>query len=110
VWAQRSLVFRMLVPSIFFAAQHLVDGRIGPINFTYLVTLRIILSAAYALTGNIWLGVGLHTGYFLSSVALSGLWHMGAVVAVSGRPLVPIWIVDVLLLAIAIGTLIVLSQ
>ena len=102
LWRHRSLAFRMFVPSIFFAAQHLIDEPFDFARFIYLVSLGVVFSAAYALTGNIWLGVGLHTGYLLASISLSGLWHMGAIVAVSGQPILPVWALDLFLSTVAI--------
>lgn len=103
LWRHRSLAFRMFVPSLFFAAQHLVAEPFDLARFVYLISLGVVLSAAFALTGNIWLGVGFHTGYFLASVSLSGLWHMGAIVAISGRPILPVWVLDVILGAVAVA-------
>jgi Type II CAAX prenyl endopeptidase Rce1-like len=103
LWRHTSLAFRMFVPSIFFAAQHLVDEPFNFVRFIYLVSLGVVLSAAYALTSNIWLGVGLHTGYLLASILLSGLWHMGAIVAVRGQPILPVWALDLLLSTLAIA-------
>ncbi len=103
LWRHRSLAFRMFVPSVFFAAQHLVAEPFDLARFVYLISLGVVLSAAYALTGNIWLGVGLHTGYLLASVSLSGLWHMGAIVAISGQPILPVWVLDLFLGAVAVA-------
>lgn len=103
LWRHRSLAFRMFVPSVFFAAQHLIDESFDLARFVYLISLGVVLSAAFALTGNIWLGVGLHTGYLLASVSLSGLWHLGAIVAVRGEPLLPVWVLDLLLGVLAIA-------
>lgn len=110
LWRHRSLAFRMFVPSVFFAAQHLIDEPFDLPRFVYLISLGVLLSAAYALTGNIWLGVGLHTGYLLASVSLSGLWHMGAIVAVRGQPIVPVWVLDLLLGALAVAAFVLLRS
>ena len=62
LWAHRSLIFRLLVPSIFFAAIHLADEQISFERIGILLAAGIIQSLAYALTGNVWFTSGVHTG------------------------------------------------
>ena len=84
LWDHRSLIFRIVVPSIFFAALHLADEQFSLERIVILLLGGIVQSLAYALTGNIWLTSGLHAGANSASFSLSGLWHAGGVVAVVG--------------------------
>lgn len=105
LWAHRPLWFRVIAPTVFFAALHLADeqfsfGRIG-----ILLLAGIVQSLAYALTGNIWLTSGVHAGANAAAFSVSGLWHAGAVVSVTGHPSVPNWVaVAVMLAAFSVAT------
>jgi membrane protease YdiL (CAAX protease family) len=100
LWEHRSLAFRMIVPSIFFVAIHLVSE---PFNFERIGVLfmaGIVLSIAYALTGNVWFASGVHTGANFAGFSISGLWHAGAIVALIGRPTIPYWAPTIIMLAV----------
>lgn len=105
LWEHRSLLFRILIPSLFFAALHLADEQFGFGRFGVLLMAGVIQSLAYALTGNIWLSTGLHVGANLALFSMSGLWHAGAVVSVTGQPSFPNW-VTVLLMLVTFGLLV----
>jgi membrane protease YdiL (CAAX protease family) len=100
LWEHRSLAFRMIVPSIFFVAVHMVSEPFGLERVGILFLVGIILSIAYALTGNIWLASGLHAGANIAGFSVTGLWHAGASVALVGRPTIPYWVADLILLAV----------
>lgn len=91
LWPERSLAFRALVPSLFFAAVHLAGEPFAAGRFAQLVAAGVVQSLAYALTGNVWLASGLHFGGNFGGFFASGLWHAGAVLEVVGRPLAPGW-------------------
>lgn len=92
LWAHRSLLFAILVPSIFFAALHLADEQFNLGRISILLMAGIIHSLAYALTGNVWFTSGLHTGANFALFSISGLWHAGAIVSVVGQPSFPNWL------------------
>jgi membrane protease YdiL (CAAX protease family) len=100
LWAHRSLAFRMIVPSIFFVAIHIVSEQFSRERIGLLFMAGIIQSIAYALTGNIWLASGLHAGANFAGFSVSGLWHAGAIVALIGRPTIPYWVADLFMLAV----------
>jgi membrane protease YdiL (CAAX protease family) len=85
LWEHRSLLFRIIVPSIFFAAIHLADENVSFERFGILLIGGVTHSLAYALTGNIWFASGLHAGANIASFLPTGLWHAGAVVALVGN-------------------------
>lgn len=92
LWQERPLLFRLVVPSIFFAALHLADEQFSFERMAVLLLAGVVQSLAYALTGNIWLTSGVHAGANSASFSLSGLWHAGAVLTVVGRPSYPNWV------------------
>lgn len=92
LWENRSLLFRIVVPSVFFALIHLADEDLSFERVAILFTGGIVQSLAYFLTGNIWFTSGVHTGANAATFALSGLWHAGAVVALAGQPAYPNWL------------------
>lgn len=92
LWEHRSFLFRILVPSIFFALLHLADEGFSFERIAILIIAGIIQSLAYLLTGNIWFASGLHTGANAATFSLTGLWHAGAVVALAGQPAYPNWV------------------
>ncbi len=100
LWEHRSLAFRMLVPSVFFVAIHLVSEDFNLERAGVLFLVGLIQSVAYALTGNIWFASGLHGGANIASFAVTGLWHAGAVVALVGRPTIPYWAPGMIMLAV----------
>ena len=106
LWEHRSLLFRILVPSIFFAAIHLADENISVARIGILVIAGVTHSLAYALTGNIWFASGLHAGANIASFLPTGLWHAGAVVALVGQVPVSNWVMAILMLLILALTLI----
>jgi membrane protease YdiL (CAAX protease family) len=103
LWAHRSLIFRILIPSIFFATLHLADEQFGGLLFYERFIGGVVLSVAYALTGNIWLACGLHTGINYARFSVSGLWHAGAVVTLVGQLYIPLWAADIIWSLIAIA-------
>jgi membrane protease YdiL (CAAX protease family) len=88
LWSERSLWFRLIVPSLVFAALHLADEPFEAHAFATRTLAGVTLSLAYAATGNIWLAAGVHAGMNYSSLWHAGLWHAGSWVALAGRPLV----------------------
>ena len=53
LWERRSLWFRLLVPSVFFAVIHLADEQFSFERFSILLVAAVVQGLAYALTGNI---------------------------------------------------------
>jgi membrane protease YdiL (CAAX protease family) len=100
LWDHRSLAFRMIVPSIFFVAIHLVSEQFSLERAGVLFMVGILQSIAYALTGNIWFASGLHAGANIAGFSVTGLWHAGAVVALVGRPTIPHWASGMIMLAV----------
>lgn len=98
LWENRSLVFRILVPSVFFALIHLADENLSFERIVILFTGGIIQSLAYLLTGNIWFTSGVHTGANAASFSVTGLWHAGAIVALAGQTAFPNWLAVVSML------------
>lgn len=98
LWEHRSLIFRIIVPSVFFAVIHLADEQFGFERVGVLFMAGIVQSIAYDLTGNIWLTSGLHVGANLALFSISGLWHAGAIVSLTGEPTIPNWIMIVIML------------
>jgi membrane protease YdiL (CAAX protease family) len=92
LWDDRSLAFRLVVPSVFFVAIHLLNEEFSFERASVLLMAGLGQGIAYALTGNIWLSAGLHSGANLASFSVTGLWHAGALVALVGRPAVPNWL------------------
>jgi membrane protease YdiL (CAAX protease family) len=103
LWERRSMAFRILVPSIFFAALHLAGEDFGISRVAVLFAGGIMQSFAYVLTGNIWFTSGVHTGANFAAFSVTGLWHAGAVVALTGQPLFPNWIAVLLMLIVCSG-------
>lgn len=100
IWEHRALLFRLIVPSVFFALIHLADENFSFERFAVLIIAGIIQGVAYALTGNVWFASGLHTGANVASFSITGLWHAGAVVSVSGYSTVPNWLTTFLFLVL----------
>ena len=86
LWQHRSLLFRILIPSVIFAFLHLADEDFSFERIIILIIAGIVQSIAYLLTGNIWFASGLHTGANVASFSVTGLWHAGAVFALAGQP------------------------
>jgi CAAX protease family protein len=100
LWENRSLAFRVLVPSVFFALIHLADEDLSFERIAILFVGGVIQSLAYLLTGNIWFSAGIHTGANAASFAVTGLWHAGAVVALAGQAAYPNWLAVVSMLVL----------
>jgi len=100
LWEHRSILFRILFPSVIFALLHLADENFSFERIAVLITAGVTLSLAYLLTGNIWFTSGVHTGANAATFALSGLWHAGAIVALVGQPAYPNWIAGVSMLVV----------
>jgi membrane protease YdiL (CAAX protease family) len=92
IWEHRPLLFRLLVPAVFFAALHLADEQFNIERVGILFAFAVILGLAYALTGNIWLASGFHVGGNIATWSISGLWHAGAVVNIAGHPAYSPWV------------------
>ena len=100
LWERRSHWFRLLVPSVFFAVIHLADEQFSFERFSILLVAAVVQGLAYALTGNIWLTSGVHAGANWAAFSVSGLWHAGAVVSVTGQPSIPNWMSVMLALTV----------
>jgi membrane protease YdiL (CAAX protease family) len=100
IWERRSLLFRLLVPAVFFAALHLADEQFSVERIGVLMAFSVILCLAYALTGNIWLASGFHIGGNIATFSISGLWHAGAVVNIAGQPAYSPWAGVVVMLVV----------
>jgi membrane protease YdiL (CAAX protease family) len=98
LWEHRSLIFRVLIPSLFFAAIHLADEQFSFERIGILIVGGVIQSFAYLLTGNVWFSSGVHAGANFATFSLSGLWHAGAFMRVVGEPAYPNWISVMLML------------
>src|SRR5262249_40498475 len=92
-------VFRVLIPSLFFAVIHLADEEFHAGRIFILMMSGILQSFAYLLTGNIWFTSGVHTGANFAAFSVTGLWHAGGVVALGGMPAYPNWVAVMLLMA-----------
>ena len=102
LWEHRSLLFRILVPSVIFALLHLADESFSFERIAVLIFAGIIQSLAYLLTGNIWFASGMHAGANFASFSVTGLWHAGAIVALTGEPAYSNWTAAATMLAILI--------
>jgi membrane protease YdiL (CAAX protease family) len=102
IWEHRPLLFRLLVPAVFFAALHLADEQFAFQRVAILFAFAVILGLMYALTGNIWLASGFHVGGNIATWSISGLWHAGAVVNIAGQPAYSPW-VGVLVMLVVMG-------
>ncbi len=100
IWQHRSLLFRLLIPSLFFVLIHLVSETFEPERAVILLIAGFVHGLAFALTRNIWLTTGLHWGANVSGFSMSGLWHAGAVVNVAGTPAFPIWVMGLAMMAL----------
>jgi membrane protease YdiL (CAAX protease family) len=109
LWQHRSLLFRIIVPSIFFAAIHFAGEEISLERSGVLLIAGVTHSLAYVLTGNIWLASGLHAGANIASFLPTGLWHAGAAVALVGHVPVSNWIMAMFLLLV-FGVLVLLKS
>jgi membrane protease YdiL (CAAX protease family) len=110
LWEYRSLAFRIMVPAIFFVAIHLVSEQFSFERIGVLLMVGILLSIAYALTGNIWLASGVHTGANVAAYSIGGLWHAGAIVALIGQPTIPYWVPSMIMLAVFSAVLFLLRR
>jgi CAAX protease family protein len=99
LWERRSLAFRLVVPSIFFISIHLANEQFSFERVGVLFMAGLLHGIAYALTGNIWLSSGVHTGANFANYSISGLWHAGAIVALVGQPTIPNWAAAMIMLA-----------
>ena len=100
LWEHRSLFFRLMVPSIFFVALHLPNEPFSFVRIGVLFMMGLLLGIAYAYTGNIWFASGVHMGGNLAAFSVSGLWHAGAIVALTGQPTIPYWAATMIMLAV----------
>lgn len=110
LFGRRSLAFRLLVPSFFFAAVHLAGEPFAAGRFAALVAAGVAQSVAYALTGDVWLAAGLHFGANFGTISAGGLWHAGALLEVVGRPLAPDWASTLTVFAAALAALLLLRR
>lgn len=72
------------VSSLLFALMHALGEVLSPARLIYLCSLGVLLAWAYLASGHIWLGVGLHAGWFWASLLPSGRFHAGAALALQG--------------------------
>lgn len=79
-----SLLVRIALPSLLFAAAHLAvePFRLGAFYTRFLS--GSVFSVAFLLTGNIWLAAGVHTGMNLAVLAGSGRWYFGGLARLEG--------------------------
>jgi len=110
LWQNRSLAFRVIVPSLFFAAVHFAGEPFGVERALTLLAAGVTQSLAYALTGDVWLAAGLHFGANYAGFSASGLWHAGAFAEVAGRPFVPNWLTVALMLIIIVAAFALLKR
>ncbi len=103
LWQNRSLAFRVVVPSLFFAAVHFAGEPFGVERALTLFAAGVTQSLAYALTGDVWLAAGLHFGANYAGFSASGLWHAGAFAEVVARPVVPNWFTVTLMFAVIVA-------
>jgi membrane protease YdiL (CAAX protease family) len=94
LFREKALWIRILLPSVFFAIIHLADERFKFSAFYERTIAGVVLSIAYAISGNIWLASGIHTGMNASIVWTNGAWWVGALVKTTGRAIVPDWALD----------------
>lgn len=106
IWENRALWFRLAAPSLFFALIHLADEQFSFERFMILIMAGILQGIAYALTENVWFASGLHTGANAAAFSVTGLWHAGAIVNVSGYSSIPNWLSVLALLILLSGALI----
>lgn len=69
----------------------------------------IIQSFAYLLTENVWFTSGLHAGANIASFSITGLWHAGALVSISGETVIQNWM-TVSFMLVLIGSIFFLKQ
>jgi membrane protease YdiL (CAAX protease family) len=91
-----SLVVRIALPALLFAAAHLaVEPFRLPAFYTRFVS-GAVLGVAFLLTRNVWLASGVHTGMNLAVLAGSGRWYFGGLALVEGTTPGPEWITTAL--------------
>ncbi|MBK5260801.1 MAG: CPBP family intramembrane metalloprotease [Thermoanaerobaculia bacterium] len=91
-----------MLSATLFVLQHILDERLSVIAVLYLASIGTIFGAAYVMTGNIWLGAGLHAGFYYASVIPSGVTNLGAWYRVAGTMIIPSWLFDSLLIAMGL--------
>jgi membrane protease YdiL (CAAX protease family) len=94
LFRDKALWVRIIIPSIFFATLHLADESFDLSAFYDRTIVGIVLGIAYAMTENIWLASGLHTGTNAAVVWTNGAWWVGALIKTSGRPLLSDWTIN----------------
>ena len=104
IWEHRSLLFRLFFPSIIFALIHLADEQFNLERFGVLIMAGIIQSFAYLLTENIWFTSGLHAGANIASFSITGLWHAGALVSITGETAIQNWMTTLIILVLISST------
>ncbi len=92
LFRQHSILFRIFVPALFFAALHLAAEPFRLSSFCSHVVSGAVFAGAYLLTRNIWLASGIHTGGNLGVLFDSGRWQMGAIIKAEGTPVGPEWL------------------
>jgi membrane protease YdiL (CAAX protease family) len=96
--------------ALLFALMHALGEALSPARLFYLFSLGVLLAWAYVATGHIWLGVGLHAGWFWASLLPSGRFHAGAALELRGAVGVYVLISDALLGLLALLALFRLSR
>ena len=87
LFSDRSLLFRVLMPSLVFAALHLADEGFSASALASRTMIAVPLGLAYAATDDIWLAAGIHTGVNYAIIWRSGAWHAGSLVLLAGEPI-----------------------
>jgi membrane protease YdiL (CAAX protease family) len=98
-----SALFRIFVPTLFFAIIHLADEKFSVSAFYSRIVAGVALSLGYFATGNVWLASGLHTGWNFGETWADGNWTAVAAVSVDGEPLGPAWIPNAIWTLLVIG-------
>lgn len=89
LWRERTMAFRIIVPSIMFTAIHLMSETPSIERVLVLFSAGVLQSVCYALTANIWLSAGVHAGANFAVFSVSGQWHAGAICSIAGQPVIP---------------------
>ncbi len=91
-----------MLSAMLFVVQHILDEPLSVIAVLYLASIGAIFGAAYVMTGNIWLGAGLHAGFYYASVIPSGVTNLGSWYRLAGTMIIPSWLFDSLLIAMGL--------
>lgn len=90
------------VSALCFALMHGIGEVLDPLRCAYLAALGVVFGAAFMWQGHVWLGTGLHAGWFWASLVPSGRLEGGALLALRGNVGVYVMVSDLLLIAAAL--------